>query len=183
MNTNRSAGRLISRIEADAMLKTKGLIIGSWGEFREADSSCFGVRSFAPSRDARELLYLSRDIVSWLGPGAWVLYQVDNSTCPLDLENLVFDRIVLDLQCHWDIAEVRSFLFGFADEAGEKNSMDLILLIGYSIAFEWHVHLVSEATSAGQRVAIQDGVIHFYGDQKVLSEADRMIPANSGVGS
>lgn len=168
--------RVLSQIEADELLRPLRLKIGEWNELKKLTSDDVPHEVHHPSRDARELYVLAGYVLDWLAPEGWILLQIDNSTWPSDDETGVFERLAFAAEQRWDIDTQRSFLFGDASE--DESGIDrhqLILLIFFSLMFQWHVYLTCENAGPGQRLGLQDGVVYFIGDSKLVDTADAML--------
>lgn len=166
----------MSTSEADKLLKPFGLKIGNWKELANDSDRTFGHRAFRPIRDALGLYAVSTHLLTWIGRQGWKILQIDNSTAPTRDEINVFEKLVFSPREYWNVSEQRSFLFG--DESTEllvHEQTTLVLIIYFSLAFEWHVHLVSEHSASRRRIGLQDGTIYFYGDFKALDEAGRLM--------
>jgi len=165
--------RMLSHIEVDELLRPLNLRIGEWNELNKLKSDDVPYKVYHPSRDARELYVLARCVLDWLAPEGWVLLQIDNSTWPSDDETGVFERLVFSAGQRWDIDARRSFLFDGTSE-GESgiDRHQLVLLIFFSLMFEWHVYLTCKNAGPGQRLGLQDGMIYFIGSSKLIDAAE-----------
>ncbi|HOE41652.1 MAG TPA: hypothetical protein PLB25_08500 [Rhodoferax sp.] len=161
---------VIDRIRAEQLLLTLDLKIGDWNELTVRSPSKATHRSFAAPTSALELYVAAHRLASWISSGSWTLLQIDNSTSPMDDEVAVFENLVLKGQHSWDIAAQHTFLLD-----GSARQSTLVLLIYFALLFTWHIHLVSEASSSGQRLALQDGVVYFFGDASTTAAADELI--------
>jgi hypothetical protein len=159
----------IDRAKANELLAPLGMNVGSWNELSSLPSVPATHRAYSPPTDAMELYVAANRLANWIGSGSWTLLQVDNSTSPSDDELAIFERLVLNGR-PWDVAEQHTFLLG----AGAQQST-LVLLVYFSLLFTWHVHLASEASLAGQRLALQDGIAYFFGDSATIQSADELI--------
>lgn len=126
-------------------------------------------RGFAAPTDAVELYVAAHRLASWVCSGSWTLLQVDNSTLPTDDEGSVFESLVLKGGT-WNVPSQHTFLLD-----GKTRRSTLVLLIHFALLFTWHIHLVSEASFGGQRLALQDGVAYFFGDPSATAKADDLI--------
>ncbi|NIA67394.1 hypothetical protein HBA54_02190 [Pelagibius litoralis] len=165
--------RILSQVEADELLRPLQLKIGEWNRLNDLASDDVPYKVYHPSRDTRELYVLAGYLLDWFAPEGWVLLQVDNSTWPSDDETGVFERLAFAAKQRWDIDTQRSFLFG--DSSEDEFDIDrhqLILLIFFSLMFEWHVYLTCEKATPGQRLGLQDGVVYFIGEAKLIDAAD-----------
>ena len=160
----------IDRVRAEQLLQTLGLKIGDWNELSDLSPSKTPHRAFAAPTNALELYVAAHRLASWIGSGSWTLLQIDNSTSPMDDEVAVFENLVLKGRHSWDVAAQHTFLLG-----GSSRQSTLVLLIYFALLFTWHVHLVSEASSSGQRLALQDGVTYLFGDASTIATADALI--------
>lgn len=155
---------------AAQLLVPIGIRIGEWNELRPLLPSAISHRSYAPPAGALELYVMAYRLAQWINSGAWTLLQVDNSTLPTDDEVGVFEAIAFDGQTFWDVATQHTFLL-----QGQQRLSTLALLIHFTLLFEWHVHLVSEGSLEGQRLALQDGLVYFFGGADALQSADGLI--------
>lgn len=159
----------IDTAKANELLAPLGMKVGSWNELSNLPSLKVTQRAYSPPADAMELYVAAHRLANWIGSGSWTLLQVDNSTSPSEDELAIFERLVLNGR-QWDIAEQHTFLLG----AGAQRST-LVLLVYFSLLFTWHVHLTSETSLSGQRLALQDGVAYFFGDAATIQSADELI--------
>lgn len=167
--------RTLLRSEVDPLLLVVGLKIGNWNEL--ADIAAGGVlrKAYRPPNNAIELYVAAGHLLNWLAPEGWTLLQVDNSTAPTDDEIRVFERLVFGDDRTWDVGGQRSFLF---DDAGKTefgaDQATLVLLVFFSLLFEWHVYLTSQSSTGGRRLGLLDGVAYFFGDAKTIEQADML---------
>lgn len=167
--------RILSTAEASELLLPLGLRIGNWNELADAFGAGIAThKAYAPPRDALQLYVAARRMLDWLPRGAWRFLQIDNSTFPTDDERETFEGLIAARDWQWDVGEHRSFLF--EDARGAKSDQAVLtLLIVFAIAFEWHVHLTSEGARDGQRLALQDGQVYFFGNTEIIASADVLI--------
>lgn len=166
--------RILPRSAVDLLLSPMGLKIGNWNELtRVAGAESY--KTYRPSPDALELYAFAQRLLTWLSPIGWTLFQIDNSTSPADDEVNIFERLVL-AERKWDIDNQRSFIF---DDTPEKKLLGdrtaLVLVTFFSLLFEWHVHLVCENSRERKRIALQDGIVHFFGDKDAIDGAVLLI--------
>jgi len=164
--------QILLKKEADQLLLSNGLMIGEWNELTDVDKGASEHTTYLPSRNASELYVVSILLAKWISDGGWSLLQFDNSTSPLDDEVDIFERLVLASGQCWNIGEQRTFVFNATDD---KNMHLLGILIFFTLLFEWHVYITSETSKYAQRLGLQDGVIHFFGDRKSIVSATKLI--------
>ena len=164
--------RMLSKHEADQLLVGLNLKIGNWNELTNVDSDAVLSKAFRPSRGAVELYEEARRMLGWIACGGWTLLQIDNSTAPTDEEIAVLEKLVLPAGAQWDVAEQKSFLFdGISEASSATDQTGLVLIVFFSLLFEWHVYLTSEHAASGQRLALQDGVVYFFGESEAIDTA------------
>ncbi|WP_409525035.1 hypothetical protein [Nitrincola sp. MINF-07-Sa-05] len=163
--------RVINQQLASQLLDPSGIRIGDWNELL-CSLQLGGVlhRSYSPPAEALELYVAAHRLAQWVISGNWTLLQVDNSTSPTEDEIAVFEKLIFNGEQSWDVAEQRTFLL----EGAERLST-LVLLIYFALLFTWHIHLASEASLEGRRLALQDGGAYFYGNDSTLQDADELI--------
>ena len=169
--------KVLSKTEANELLRPLELKIGEWNELAEL-SSDRGVsyRLHKPLREARHLYVLADHLLDWLSSDGWILLQVDNSTVTFDHEDRVFEKLVFNDEQRWDIDNQRSFLFddvGLDKRISDRNT--ILLLILFSLMFEWHVYFTGDSAGLGQRLGLQDGFVYFIADEKRLRAADELV--------
>jgi hypothetical protein len=168
--------RVLSRIEADHLLLALGLKIGNWNELADDSEGVVTSKGYRPPRNALELYVVARQLLNWIAGGEWTFLQVDNSTAPANDEIRVFEKLMFHGEERWDIGAQRSFLLDDASKVGSATDQtSLVLLIFFSLVFEWHVYLTSKNSTRGQRLALQDGVVYFFGDAKTIERADTLV--------
>jgi hypothetical protein len=172
--------RVLSKGQANALLRPLGLEIGSWNGLNECGSEKASYRVYIAPQEARELYVLAGHVLDWLAPEGWVLLQVDNSTAPLEDEKRVFERLVFNGALSWDLDSQRSILFG--EEGSSAPAVlreQLILLIYFALVFQWHVYLTCENAAPGQRLGLQDGAVYFLGDDSLMRRAEAVMRGHS----
>lgn len=152
------------------LLAPLGLGIGGWNELRALRPEAAPHKSYSPPTEAIELYVVADRLAQWVASGAWTLLQVDNSTSPTEDEIAVFEKIAFNGLSSWDVGKQHSLLV-----EGQGRCPTLVLLIYFALLFEWHVYLTSAASFAGQRLALQDGVVYFFGDAVALRSAEALI--------
>jgi hypothetical protein len=166
----------LSRQAANELLAPKGLTIGSWNELAAIDSTAQLSCAYIPSLAALELYITAQRLATWLETSGWTLMQIDNSTSPLDDEMRVLETAVFEGQKFLLSGEQRSFLFTcYLDADEESLQIKVALLIYLSLLFAWHVHLTSHSSLHGKRLALQDGIAYFFGDEVAMRSASLVI--------
>jgi hypothetical protein len=159
---------------ASKLLVTQSFRIGRWGELvAAADVDSI---SMSPPEEALPLYVLCTHLCEWILSGNWTVLQFDNSTFPSADEVAVFERLLLRGE-RWNPLEERSFVLKGGDAEDPSRKTTLVLLIYASLMFCWHVHVVSERSALGKRLALMDGVVHFFGDRNALQEAQQLLHA------
>lgn len=171
----------IDQSEVNRILLPLSLVLGEWNEVRGIDSSAepFSIR--AP-QEYSSLFRMSVLAASWVTSIAsnWVLLQLDNSTFPAEDEVVIFHRIFLSGKVDWDPVTQRSFLFrhiGVEKQSVENNVLTAILL---TVAYEWHIYIVPDDANDSRRLAVQDGVLHFFGKENAVEEARILLSNQRG---
>lgn len=168
--------QMLSHAKADQLLMPLGMKIGGWNELTSVHSGAVTHRAYSPPSNALELYVVAYRLSAWIVSGEWTLLQVDNSTSPTDDELRVFEKLVLAGQQEWRIGNQRTFLFeGSSDSESQSLKTTVVLLIHFALLFGWHVHLASEASLHGHRLALQDGVVYFFGDAQAIETADSLV--------
>jgi hypothetical protein len=162
--------QVIDRAEADRLLMPLGIKIGNWNELCSQPSVGVANTAYSPPSDAMDLYVAAFRLAEWIASGSWTLLQVDNSTSPTDDEIAVFEKLILANQTPWKLADDHTFLL-----SGEARKSTLVLLIYFALLFAWHIHLTSENSSCGQRLALQDGVVYFFGDAIIIQGVDALV--------
>jgi hypothetical protein len=165
--------RSLSRGEANSLLASLGFQIGQWNEIADTKGTPL-IYSIDPGKCAEAIFSTCEELAAWLGIGKWTLLQVDNSTAPLGIQARVLEDLLFASKRRWDVAAEKSFLI-----EGPRRDALLIVLMHFCLMFEWHVTFVSDLSSGGQRLSLQDGIIHLLGDQDVV-EAGRAIGSIGG---
>jgi hypothetical protein len=157
--------KILTTLETAEFLTRLGLSLGAWRDLRSTGTKDPQWISHSPPVGADLLWSLSASVVSWLPVGD-LLIQIDNSTSPLQGEDVLFSRLVSGSLTPWDVASDRSILLVREDKTSTDNTPDVVItaIIFFAILYQWHIHIVSSGCMRGQRVAIQDGVFYFYGD-------------------
>lgn len=163
--------KILSKSEADQFLSAIDLRIGDWNEVMDISPGSIIRKMFRPTREALPLYVLASTLLQWIGCDGRILLQIDNSTAPADDEAGIFERLMFSAESKWDIGRQKSFLF---DEVTSCRS-SIVLIIFFSLVFEWHVYLVSDISSKGVRLALLDGFIYFFGDMKAIEDADVLV--------
>ena len=142
--------------------------LGQYGSVRGVSGNGHSYRDWhTPPTDALELYVAAHRLANWVVSGSWTLLQLDNSTSPAEDEIAIFEKLALK---PWDIAEQHTFLL---NDQGREST--LVLLIYFALLFTWHIHLTSEASLGGQRLALLDGVAYFFGPTPAIQSADELI--------
>lgn len=180
--------KVLSRGEAERLLKSIALAIGKWNELCDLSPSMSSCRCYAAPSDAESLYVLAHHLCQWIRADGWVLLQVDNSTAPTDDEVAIFEEVSFASTRRWLVGEERSFLL---EDAAFGRRAKLVLLVYFCLLFGWHIHLAAQGSVSGQRLSLQDGAIYFFGDVNVLARAEdlilatqnqpRQMPSNHGL--
>ena len=175
-NTGTALTKLLSRAGADQLLKPLGMKIGSWNQLTSLYPDTVMHLAYSPPSSAFELYIVAYRLSDWIISGEWTLLQVDNSTAPMDDEIRVFEKVVLAGDYEWQIGIDTSFLFqGESNTRRQAVQTTLTLLIQFSLLFGWHACITSEASLHGRRLALQDGVVYFFGDANVIETAQCLV--------
>lgn len=167
--------RILSKPDSGALLAPFGLTIGNWNEIVGTELASGEVVSVRAPHDGLELFVLVGHLAHWIGCDEWAFFQVDNSTSPTNDEIAVFQAIALR-GAQWDIVNERSFVFSALQGNSQQGVRTTIGLVMYfSLLFEWHVHVTANGARSQQRLALQDGVVHFFGDTLALERARSLL--------
>lgn len=169
--------KVLSRHEADVILAPIAIKIGQWNELTDiaSDKQTAYVSLKAP-KVAIELYVASLWLVDWLPKGKWKLVQIDNSTSPGRDESLLFGRLMNSPIGEWDVAMQRTFLLEFDDDMASRQKVDIVIagVVFFALMFQWHIHVVSDGGSSGQRLSIQDGFIYCFGNEENITVANSL---------
>lgn len=168
--------KIIDKAEVNKLLHPLGLKIGEWNQIESLHVDGLHCYKYIPGKNAVNIYVLVRKLLEWINVDGWVLYQVDNSTSPLDDEISVLERIVSNGEFQWDASMHHSFLFcGTESDNDVVDFTTLVLLLYFSILFEWHIYMVSDGSATFQRLAIIDGVIYFMGRKESVESGVLLI--------
>lgn len=170
-------------MEANNYLRATGMEVGQWNQITDIASGQGCSRKWknhhAPTQ-VLELLSFSQHVAGWLPRGMWKIFQIDNSSGWIDpvqaslLGGLLFGPdVIADVK----LMENNTFLFEFGkSEVTDKNSELLISnLIFTFLLFQSHGYVVSSNSSAGQLLAIQDGVAYLSSRDSDISGAEALL--------
>jgi hypothetical protein len=155
---------------AEKLLEALGLRIGGWNELCALYPDSISHKAYSPPAEALELYVVAHRLALYVTSDAWILLQIDNSTCPSADEVTIFEKLAFGGHQPWDIARQHTFLL-----EGRERSSTLVLLIYFALLFGWHIHLTSASLSAGQWLGLQDGTAYFFGDATALRAAEDLI--------
>lgn len=168
--------KIIDKAEANELINPLGLKIGEWNQIESLHVDGLHCYKYIPSKNAIDIYFLVGKLLNWINVNGWILYQIDNSTFPLDDEIKVLEKIVSNGELQWDVSRHHSFLFCGAESDGDiLCSTTLVFLLYFSILFEWHIYMVSEGAAIFQRLAIIDGVIYFMGGKESVESGMLLI--------
>lgn len=157
-----------------SILNQLGVTIGTWNELVSSkNDEEFSFGYMAP-RDSTLMYVVSQKIAEWLDVQDFFILQIDNSTSPMDDEVKIFQALITPCGEEFDISERKSYFFARSDKAMDVRGL-LVLIVYFSILFSWHVYLISDTSSNGSRIAIQDGVIYFIGDGEAIGKSKELI--------
>lgn len=159
----------ISIEEARRFASQQGFEIGQWNELKPVFG--VGINSVEPTTESQSLYSLAMRLCGWINSSDWVLIQLDNSTFPTEDETKVFERIAL-LEKEWNPAIERTFYIAATDSSDQLGKdVTLTLMIYFAIVFDWHIHIISGVTERGKKLALLDGVIHFFGSKESIASS------------
>lgn len=168
--------RVLSKSEAEQLLLARNLRVGGWNEISDVVAGKVINKAWPAPREALPLYVFSEALLNWMTLGGWTIIQFDNSTAPTDDEIRVFEQLMLFEGFRWDIAKQRTFLFDDSDGvSSDRTRTMLVLVVFFSLLFEWHIHLVSEKVINEERLSLQDGVVYFFGNTTAIEGANTLI--------
>lgn len=155
--------RRITSVEANEHLAPIGLHVGQWGQLTERERQRREWIHRAAPTEALALYCFSHRILQWLPRRAWVLVQVNDSTNFKRDEDFLVARLLFGVDTHGGVLiESRSFLFELGvshDRLHERwllgDLLHVLLLFGH------HCDVVSDESTEGQRLSVQDGYAYF----------------------
>lgn len=157
--------RSMSRNAAERILSSVGLTVGDWNEMKEVSGGGTTHCAFVPPEGALELYVLSRKLSGWLGPGEWVLAQFDRSSWPQEDEKAVLEVIGFSRE---DLKgpDFEGFYQDGLEASPERAIAKVAMLVFHAIVFQWHLHLATDRSVSGRRLALLDGVVHGFGSEE-----------------
>ena len=175
--------KCLSIEDANLLLANIGMRIGEWNQIVNNTEHQYGKNkwvSYLPPRDGRTLLNFSQHVVGWLPKGNWKIFQIDNSTGWMDpVQCSLFNGLLFGLSSKLDINYIKNRTLLF--ECGEDNDTDLNTellisnLVYIFLLFESHGYLVSSDSYNGQLLGIQDGVVYFCSQEKLISSVNDLL--------
>jgi hypothetical protein len=124
-----------------------------------------------------ELLNISKHVANWLKKGSWKILQIDNSSYFYPDQEYILSTLLLGPTQQVNLVEHRTFLFDFG--VGEKEDLQteavLSHLIYLMLIYEAHCYFLSSGSDAGEMIAVQDGMIYFYGDCGRIDQARKLL--------
>lgn len=169
--------RALTRLDADNILAPLGIKIGEWNELLEITSASeISMRALKPPTAAINLYVVSLWLTDWLPIGNWKLLQIDNSTSLSNDESLLFQQLLDSLKQGGDVTSERTFQFVVGEKGATRQRIDVLIssIIFFALMFEWHIHIVADGGAQGQRLALLDGIIYFFGDKESISIAESL---------
>lgn len=155
-------------------LKQLGVTIGEWNELKLLNKAEEFSLEYIVPRDSLLMYVASQQLAKWLEFRDFVILQIDNSTSPMDDEMEIFQKLIMPCGGNFDISEQRSYFFAKSDKLMDVKTL-VVLIIYFSILFSWHIHLISDTSSDGARIAIQDGTAYLIGSEEVMSKSEKLI--------
>jgi hypothetical protein len=152
----------ISDSEIAAMLASKGLAIGEWGQVC-ASAPVNGSESvgFRPSTEGLVLYAVAHKLVDFVVKGDWVLIRFDNSNSFSSDELAVVNEFFCDkLTVRGENIMVRCVGDG---DVVLGVRIKVVLFVYFALLFQWHVYIVPHADDIVQYVALLDGAVHLFG--------------------
>ena|SRR5688572_6118708 len=167
--------RSLESTVANDLLARVSLKIGEWNELEDAVAGTSGHVAYIPSREVTHLYTIAYRLVASFPQGAWVLLQLDNSTAPLPDEVQIFETLVFEPGCRWNVESQRTFLFERDSHGASDDRATLTMTIVFAIAFYWHGSITFDGAKNGQRIGLQDGTIYFIGDEGAVRYGEELI--------
>lgn len=167
--------RIISSHQAEALLSTVRMRLGSWNNL-ESMAPRLRNRSaweklHAPSSN---LLSFSHHVAAWLPRGKWKLVQFDDSNGWMDPVQVSLIGSILNgskESFDFNVNQDKTFLFEFEEGPAVSQELQIGNLVYFMLLFELHMYVASAASSAGEMLAVQDGFVYFCSDEKGIARS------------
>lgn len=156
-----------------SILQAVGVEIGNWGELKSLNPDHESRVNFIPSGEALRLYVVAARLAKWLGTEDFFIIQVDNSNSPAD-DEVEMLKILLKPTNGKINSSDQTFMFSRPED--NLNMMAVLTAVIYFlIMFSWHAYLVSDKSSMGKRLAIQDGMVSLLGSADDIKKAEYMV--------
>ena len=172
--------KCLTTANANEYLNCIGMQLGHWNQLTATAGSRNGGSSWvnykAPCNSC-ELLTFSEHVAGWLPKGEWKIFQIDNSGSLDAIQVALFGRLLFGSEEIPSLIENRTFLFEFGkdENANQKTELLMANLIYLFLLFESHGYVVSSGGDTGQYLAIQDGFVYFYSNEKAIPSAKLLL--------
>ncbi|NLR74284.1 hypothetical protein [Leeia aquatica] len=155
----------VSPPQAQALLDTVHMKIGSWGQLCDATDRPFspdGVEVRQAPRDALALYQCMDQALQWLDVQGWALLQIDYSSHFANSEEAwsVFPLSPAKVDAGM-LDHYRTFLFEACDSQATRSWYALLDLAHKLLLFGYHFQIVAANSTHGQHLSVQDGFIYF----------------------
>jgi hypothetical protein len=168
--------RILDHEEANIYLNAVGMKIGGWNEICDASDREYDhsqSTKYQAPKGSRELHNFAQHVASWLPNGTWKLFQIDNSTSPLEHETFLIRRLLF---CSAEQAPLPFTLLFEIESGGLNEELLLSNLIFLFLLFELHGEIVSSNSRNGKYLSIQDGFVYFMSrDDRDIVEAKALL--------
>ncbi|WP_146749331.1 hypothetical protein [Paracidovorax anthurii] len=163
---------------ANSYFLEQGVKLGPWNclETPKSEGS-YVASSFCTGKSTYELIAFSQHIAGWLTKGRWKIIQIDNSSHFYPDQESVLGALLLGPAQPIDLANNRTYLFEFGanERMNFQEEVVLAYVINLMLIYEAHCYVISSGGEMGEMIAIQDGVVYFYGNRVRLSQAKDLL--------
>ena len=168
--------RIISQIEANALLASMNTMLDKWGRVASGDIPGITWVNFKSPENARELLVFCQTIVSWLSEGEWIVFRINDFNGFQAPEEFQLARMLLGPGASLGMEVENNILI----EKNKNNSIEEVKLIVSDIIYlfllhEGYIDIVSSGAVDGEHVGVKDGFIYFYSNDQRIREAESLM--------
>lgn len=162
----------------NSYLLSQGLRLGL-GNGLEAISPQGGpvAGKFCTGKSVYELVNFSNHVAGWLRSGSWKLLQIDDSSYFYPDQESLLSALLVGPTQQVDLTKHRTFLFEFG--AGKRSDFQTEVVIAHltnlMLIYEAHCYFLSSGGGEGEMIAVQDGVVYFFGNDVRLAQARKLL--------
>lgn len=170
--------KILSPELAASYFLSQGVKLGQWNGLEALPPKPgYAASDFCTGKPVYELINFSQHVVGWLRKGDWKILQIDNSSYFFPDQALVLASLLIGPKKQVDLVNSRTFLFEFGVGETEDFQTEVVLayLINLMLVYEAHCYVLSSGGAAGEMLAVQDGVVYFYGDDARLALAKTLL--------